>query len=187
MLNKLISSTLAGICIGIGGAAYLQNENIIGAILFAFGLLAVVQFKLLLYTGFVGFAKEKEWFDIPIILIGNVFGCILVAILTYPYLDGWKIIDSRIEFGYLSCFFRAILCGIIMTLAVASARKENWLLVLFGIPLFIRTGFCHSIADAYYMFAVRDDWRLVVEYLPYWGTIILGNGIGCNIPRYKVS
>ena len=67
------SSIIAGICIGIAGFGYLAEKSIIGAVLFAFGLLAVVHYGLKLYTGTAGFFKkgeadypvEKSWFHEP--------------------------------------------------------------------------------------------------------------------------
>ena len=54
------SSILAGICIGIAGFGYLAEKSIIGAVLFAFGLLTVVHYKLKLYTGTAGFIVKGE-------------------------------------------------------------------------------------------------------------------------------
>ena len=54
-------SILAGICIGLGGAIFLKLGGIIGAVMFAFGLLSVVHFKLPLYTGTAGFIKFNEY------------------------------------------------------------------------------------------------------------------------------
>ena len=57
----LRSAVLAGICIGIAGFGYLADEKgIVGAVLFAFGLLTVVSYSLKLYTGTAGFIKKGE-------------------------------------------------------------------------------------------------------------------------------
>ena len=53
-INQLLrSSFLAGVCIGIAGFGYLASKDIIGAVLFAFGLLTVVHYALKLYTGLI--------------------------------------------------------------------------------------------------------------------------------------
>lgn len=44
-------SVLSGVCIGLGGAIFVKLGGIFGAIMFAFGLLTVLQYKLPLYTG----------------------------------------------------------------------------------------------------------------------------------------
>lgn len=176
---------LAGICISLGGAAYLKIGGVEGAVLFAFGLLTIVHYKLPLYTGMAGFFDFKSkmgWLELLYTLIMNSMGCSFVApIIGF---DGCDVIFSRIEAGYLNCFFRAILCGIIMTFVVGAARERNPLPLIWGIPLFILCGFYHSIADAYYMFSSLEEIDLVIDYLPYWVVIILGNFVGCNISRY---
>ena len=58
IINLLRSAVLAGFCIGIAGFGYLAEKSIIGAVLFAFGLLAVVHYKLKLYTGTAGFINN---------------------------------------------------------------------------------------------------------------------------------
>ena len=45
------SSVLAGICIGIAGFGFLALGGVVGAVMFAFGLITVVCYKLKLYTG----------------------------------------------------------------------------------------------------------------------------------------
>ena len=185
-LNTFIRSILAGICIGLGGAIFLKISGIIGAIMFAFGLLSVVHFKLPLYTGTAGFIDLKNWDDYEnmfIILFGNIFGCILLSYLNITGIDGTYIITSRLDAGYLQCFLNAIGCGLIMTLIVQGGRDKNLLLILFGIPLFILLGFYHSIADAFYMMVTSQYLRYDYIRRIYW-IIVLGNFVGCNVPRF---
>ena len=189
-MNKFLRSILAGICIGLGGAIFLKIGGIIGAVMFAFGLLTVVHFKLPLYTGTAGFINIKstqDWISMIIILMGNILGCFLLSLMNISGIDGTEVILSRINAGYIQCLLNAIGCGLIMTLIVQGGRDKNLLLILFGIPVFILLGFYHSIADAFYMQLV--DFKLFIDYLPYYLIIVLGNFIGCNIPnilKYKV-
>lgn len=179
-----IRSILAGICIGLGGAIFIKLSGVIGAIMFAFGLLTVVHFKLPLYTGTAGFIelnKLSEYYKMIIILFGNILGCILLSYMNIKGVDGSAIIQSRLDTSYLQCLLNAIGCGLIMTLIVQGGRDKNWLLILFGIPLFILLGFYHSIADAFYTMVVSDEMKNMF-FGRYW-TIVLGNFIGCNVPR----
>lgn len=182
---KLFSrSILAGIYIALGGAIFAKLGGIIGAIMFAFGLLSVVHFKLPLYTGTAGFVKLNKWQEyrkMLLILFGNILGCILLSYMNIKGIDGSAIIQSRLDTNYLQCLFNAIGCGLIMTLIVDGGRDRNQLLILFGIPLFILLGFYHSIADAFYMMITPEELRNIF-FGRYW-TIVLGNFIGCNIPR----
>ena len=183
--NIFIRSILAGICIGLGGAIFIKLGGVIGACMFAFGLLAIVHFKLPLYTGTAGFIelnKFKEYEKMVIILFGNILGCILLSYMNIKGIDGSAIIQSRLDTSYLQCLLNAIGCGLIMTLIVQGGRDKNLLLILFGIPLFILLGFYHSIADAFYMMVTPEELRNIF-FGRYW-TIVLGNFIGCNIPRF---
>lgn len=180
-----IRSILAGICIGLGGAIFIKLGGVIGACMFAFGLLTVVHFKLPLYTGTVGFIelnKFKEYEKMVIILFGNILGCILLSYMNIKGIDGSNIIQSRLDTSYLQCLLNAIGCGLIMTLIVQGGRDKNLLLIIFGIPLFILLGFYHSIADAFYMMVTPEELRNMF-FGRYW-IIVLGNFIGCNIPRF---
>ena len=179
-----IRSILAGICIGLGGAIFIKLGGVIGACMFAFGLLTVVHFKLPLYTGTAGFIelnKSSEYYKMIIILFGNILGCILLSYMNIKGIDGSAIIQTRLGTSYLQCLLNAIGCGLIMTLIVKGGRDKNLLLILFGIPLFILLGFYHSIADAFYMMVSSEELRNLF-FGRYW-TIVLGNFIGCNIPR----
>ena len=72
----------------------------------------------------------------------------------------------------------------IMTLAVYGARKQHYLPLLFGVPVFILCGLPHCVADAfYYAVAIllgKFEWWILWAWL--WA--IIGNYIGCNLPRY---
>ena len=116
-----------------------------------------------------------------LILFGNILGCILLSYMNIKGIDGTSIIQLRLDTSYLQCLFNAIGYGLIMTLIVKGGRDKNWLLILFGIPLFILLGFYHRIADAFYTMVVSDELKNML-FGRYW-TIVLGNFIGCNIPR----
>ena len=76
----LSKSILGGICIAIAGAVYLSVGGVIGAILFSFGLLAVVHWRFALYTGLSGFTHNfKDILWLFVVLLGNILGCFLVG------------------------------------------------------------------------------------------------------------
>lgn len=170
---------MAGICIGLGGAVYLSVGGPLGAVLFAFGLLSVIHYRLPLYTGQAGFFETKTEFAVLwLILLGNVIGCILTGTcLGLPGGIGTAVIESRIAAGSITCLGRAIGCGIIMTLIVKAARDKSVIPLLYGIPVFILTGFYHSIADAFYL-SVSN-----VFAPTEWLAVVFGNFVGCNVPR----
>ena len=55
MIEIFKSSILAGMFISLGCIVNLTVGGYLGAILFSFGLLSVVHYKLKLYTGTIGF------------------------------------------------------------------------------------------------------------------------------------
>lgn len=190
-LSQLLRSAfLAGVCIGIAGFGYLAEKSIVGAVLFAFGLLTVVHYSLKLYTGTAGFIRKGEVGDLLLILIGNIIGCLAVALIArcspMPLqATAQSVLEGRLAVGPLKGGVLAIGCGFIMTTAVTFARQGKNLPLLFGVPLFIMCGFPHCIADAfYYLCAPLDFWAPHLgEILLFYLAIVLGNFIGCNLYR----
>lgn len=190
-LSILRSAILAGLCISIGCVVNLRVGGIGGAVLFAFGLLAVVHYKLKLYTGTAGFIRAKgDWSMLLFVLLGNIIGCGLTALaVTYAQPDilppDLAIVQSRLAKGPFACFLLAIGCGFIMTTAVQFGREGKFLPLLFGVPVFILCGFAHSIADAFYFLAVPELYspQLLIVYIAE----VLGNFAGCNLYRWVIA
>ena len=195
---KLIrSSIFAGFAIGCAGfgflASGLQSEAygfLFGAILFSFGLLAVVGYKLALYTGTAGFIRKDEIGKLFVILFGNILGCLLVALIArVSPMDiqgaAQKLLELRLRTGALNCGLLGIGCGFMMTTSVAFARKQNYLPLLFAVPLFIVCGFTHCVADAFYYLCVPIAfWKAhFLQILAVYICIVIGNLIGCNLYR----
>lgn len=197
MIKLLRSSVFAGIYIGVAGfgflASGLQSQvygSLVGSVLFCLGLLAVVGYRLKLYTGTAGYISRNETGELFLILAGNILGCLLVALLSrVSPLDmqsaAQNILEMRLRTGALNCGLLGIGCGLLMTTAVTFAREKNYLPLLFGVPLFIVCGFTHCVADAfYYLAAPLAFWKAhALEILAVYVCIVLGNLIGCNLYR----
>ncbi len=202
-ISKLVvfkSAVMAGITIGIAGWGYLATTNIIGAVLFAFGLLTVVSYKMKLYTGTAGFVEFRDdnnklqiikpLEELLLVLVGNIIGCLLVGLLArLSPLEltqaAQNILQGRLNVGPLSGGLLAIGCGFIMTTAVTFARKGQYLPLLFGVPLFIVCGFPHCVADAFYYLTVPFEFikNNIGDVLLFYISIVFGNFIGCNLYR----
>lgn len=202
-ISKLVvfkSAVMAGITIGIAGWGYLATTNIIGAVLFAFGLLTVVSYKMKLYTGTAGFVEFRDdnnklqiikpLAELLLVLVGNIIGCLLVGLLArLSPLEltqaAQNILQGRLNVGPLSGGLLAIGCGFIMTTAVTFARKGQYLPLLFGVPLFIICGFPHCVADAFYYLTVPFEFikNNIGDVLLFYISIVFGNFIGCNLYR----
>ena len=201
MKQTFRSSILSGIAVGIAGWGYLACTNIIGAVLFSFGLLTVVHYKLKLYTGTAGFVAlryddgKSRWLkaigELLFILAGNITGCLLVSLLTRlsPLELGdaaQKILEGRLAIGPLHAGLLAIGCGFIMTTVVTFAREGKPLALLFGVPLFINCGFPHCLADAFYYLTVPVSYTgaHLAELAVLYPCLVIGNFIGCNLYRF---
>lgn len=191
IVDVLRSSVLAGVCIGIAGFGYLVTRDIIGSVLFAFGLLTVVGYKLKLYTGTAGFIQKGEVGMLLLILLGNIFGCLLVSLMARmsPFeiqASAQSVLEGRLAIGPLRGGALAIGCGFIMTTAVTFARQGNNLPLLFGVPLFIVCGFPHCVADVFYYLTVPFSFwaEHLGEILLFYVSIVIGNFIGCNFYRW---
>ena len=204
--NTFRSSILSGIAVGLAGWGYLacrsKGLEILGAVLFSFGLLTVVNYKLKLYTGTAGFVSLRKedgscrFFraiaELLFILLGNIVGCMLVALLLRCSpndlgLEQAKVIlGDRLALGPLKAGALAIGCGFIMTTVVTFAREGKPLALLFGVPLFIYCGFPHCLADAFYYMAAplsytgEHLWEIVALY----PCLVIGNFVGCNLYRF---
>lgn len=195
---KLIrSSVFAGFAIGCAGFGFLASGiqsqvygSLFGSILFSFGLLTVVGYKLALYTGTAGFIRKNEIGQLFTILGGNILGCLLVALIArVSPMDiqgaAQRILELRMKTGPVRCGILGIGCGFMMTTAVTFARRQQYLPLLFAVPLFIVCGFTHCIADAFYYLCVpvtflkANALKVIIVYL----CIVLGNLIGCNLYR----
>lgn len=193
MMKTLRSAIFAGIYIGTAGFGYLTAGvqsfgSLFGSILFALGLLAIVGYKLKLFTGTAGFIKRDDVGTLAIILIGNIIGCFLMGLITRvsPMSDAIQvaatnILNTRISTGTIGCGILAIGCGILMTTAVTFARQKNFIPLLLSVPLFIVCGFPHCVADAFYYLTIPNSWT--VELIGIYLSTVLGNAIGCNLYR----
>lgn len=196
LYNLISNSILGGICISIACVVYLKVGGIIGAILFAFGLLAVVHYGFKLYTGVSGFIQtKKEFIELILILLFNIIGCILTALVMkysqqHLITNAVEVVRTRLSLGLIPCGLMGIGCGFIMTTAVKFAKEDKYLPLLFGVPVFILCGFLHSIADAFYISMLPNEVIIkeLKSILSVYGMIVLGNFIGCNLVRIiKIS
>lgn len=193
MKNLISMSVFAGLLIGVGGLTYLRVGGIAGAVLFAFGLLCVVMCSAQLYTGKAGFLPYKDTPKLLLILLGNAVGCALMALMaTYCTSDALvanlgAVIDARLTSSWHKILVTSVGTGLIMSLAVYGARQKHYLPLLFGVPTFILCGLPHCVADVfYYVVALLHD-LFDMMLLVAWFWAIVGNYIGCNLPRWFVK
>ena len=186
MISSLVKKSFAAsLLIGLGNYALLKLGNPIGPIIFAFGLLGVCYLGLNLFTGKCGFLFEDKLdpLDLIIILLANLLGGFLIGVffsLADPTLVEPALAKVASWDFSLAFFFRALLCGVIMYLAVKMYKKSTSLGIIFGIPLFIFCGFQHCIANIITLGVARTfSWTLILA--------IIGNFVGSLIIAWLAS
>ena len=189
-LDYLIKSIFAGIMIGIAGTVYLRvDNNIVGALLFSIGLLVICMYGMNLYTGKIGYIlinKLNYIYELLITILGNFIGTFLVARLVL--LTRFKsvsdkavdLVNLKLSDNLLSIFILAMLCGILMYIAVNNYKKINneigkYSCIFMCVMVFILSGFEHSIANMYYISVAN---LLSFKSLLYILIMILGNSVG---------
>lgn len=186
MFKKILLGVAAGILISIGGAIFLACESkVVGAVLFSVALMSICYLGYSLYTGKICYIPEKhdkDAFSVLLLgLLGNVIGTTICGYLikfAIPalYEKAETICNAKLEQTFASTLIRGFFCGILIYLAVEIYKKKNTMLGVFVcIPVFILSGFEHSIADMFY-FATSGIVSL--KAFGFIWTVILGNTIG---------
>ena len=186
MKKTICDSIGAGFLIAIGGSVFLAcDDRYIGAVLFSVALLCICYLGYYLYTGKIGyFAFEptgKNACTLVVGLCGNLtttffLGLLIRAVLPALGNSAQGICSGKLEQSFIATFVRALFCGILMYLAVAIFKeKKTPIGILFCIPVFILSGFEHSVADMFYFGASGlSSWKIV----SFEVAAVLGNTVG---------
>ena len=190
-LKIFLSAILAGICIGIGGTAFLLvDSTIVGAFLFAIGLFVICTSGLHLYTGKVCYCLDNPvsyLIDLSVIWTGNLVGTWCVAKLMLLTRSGFglaqkaaSICETKLSDSVGSVFILAFFCNILIYFAVDGYQNieheiGKYLAVFLGVVVFVLCGFEHCIANMYY-FSVAGVWEPHTWF--YLIVITIGNGVG---------
>lgn len=168
--------TAASLMIALG-VAVLLKQPIIGAFLFALGLLVICERNFFLFTGkcgYVPWAPKYTCHRIFEILIINVWAGMLIGFFIgatnpeFMTLAADKIANWETD-KFIS-FLQAGFCGAIMFIAVDMYDKVGEKLgILFGVPIFIFCGFQHCIANSILLgMAQTFDPMIFIHILGNW-------------------
>ncbi len=190
-LQVYLSGVLAGVCIALGGTAFLSLESkVAGALFFTVGLFVICLFKLHLVTGKVCYVFENGGgyaLDLPFIWLGNLVGTFLAAqalLLTRVGPDlaekAARLCTAKLSDGPVSIFILAVFCNMMIYIAVEGFGKAphdlgRYLALFLGVAVFILCGFEHCVANMYY-FSVASAWSW--KALGYLLVMTLGNAVG---------
>ncbi len=160
MISSVRKSVAAGVMICMGCIVFLKVGGVAGAVLFSAGLWFVVNFDAELFTGRVT-RKDYSPAQKGIMLLMNVggaFACGLLASLCLPEITEMakNMMDGLAAQGPLVILWKAVMCGVCMYLATTKVGEESRLpFVIYGVALFILSGYGHSIAIAGYAAIAR--------------------------------
>ncbi len=188
MLRRdLVDGCLAGCLVSFGGAVLLSCDNrYLGALLFCIALLVICWFGFNLYTGKVGFLladhSGRSLKTAYAGLLGNFLGTLLMGCLIALALPALReaalsACEKRLAQLPLQSFLRGCFCGVLMYVAVWVYREKKTIAgILFCIPVFILSGFEHSVADMFYFSLAGTVFR--GESLLFLLLVVLGNSVG---------
>ncbi len=184
-------SIIAGMMICIASALYVAIDNhVVGAILFAFGLLTVFELKLNLFTGKAVDCQQYTFYEMLTFLIGNLIGCIIIGLFVLLSTKSnqlnetaYNLCINKFSSNTVSLFFSSILCGVLMAIAVLANRIganciAKSFVAIICVAAFILIGGEHCIADIGYIILGKYFTLISAIKMIF---IIVGNLIGSII------
>ena len=174
-MEKIKELVRKGLCggaiIGFGGIAFLLSpDKIIGAILFAIGLVSVIIFQANLFTGKIGYiTKDSENIrDLWLMLLLNIAGASIVGLIFSPL-----------------CHEAA--AALIMNKKNKIFKKtSNIVTIILPVVTFILCGFEHCIANTFYYASALDIVSINI-FFKYLIIYVIGNSIGAIITRISIG
>ena len=187
MKTSLTKAAAAGVLICMGCIVNLKvGGGIPGAVLFSAGLWFVVNFDAELFTGRVT-RDQYDPLQKLIMLVMNVIGAAVCGVLASVFLPEIRETAQGIAAAYedpLKVIWQSVMCGICMYLATTPPvnRDVSRLpFVIYGVALFILSGFAHSIALAGYAAIARGIAWWVIPLAA------VGNGAGSYLMKWLLT
>lgn len=190
-MKVFLSAALAGVCIALGGTAFLSVENkVTGALFFTVGLFVICIFRLHLFTGKVCYVFDNNAsyaIDLIFVWLGNLAGTFAAA-----QLERWtrigvtlarragELCQTKLADSLVSIFILAAFCNIMIYIAVEGFNRAphdlgRYVALFLGVAVFILCGFEHCVANMYY-FSVAGAWS--GKAFGYLLVMTLGNAVG---------
>ena len=177
----------AGLLICMGCIVNLKaGGGIPGAVLFSAGLWFVVNFDAELFTGRVT-RPDYDPLQKGIMLLFNVLGAGVCGLLASYFLPELREKAAAVCLSYadpLKVLWQSVMCGICMYLATTPPFREGESrlpFVVYGVALFILSGYGHSIALAgYAAIGLGVAWWVIP-------LAAVGNGIGSYLIKWLLK
>ena len=194
MMETLRRSMGAGMMVGLASIVFVSvGGGIPGAVLFCSALYFICLIGMDLFTGKIGWLGRdgSPLTYYLIVLLGNILGSCLVcmiAVAANPEMveKAGALIEAKMNTPYAMQAAKAAGCGILMYLAVKAFKTGEGIVryfgIFFAIPMFILSGFEHSIADAGYMFLALN-----FAFVPRLLLIAFFNGVGSVLAAFVLE
>ena len=183
MKTSFTRSAAAGILICMGCIVNLKaGGGIHGAVLFSAGLWFVVNFDAELFTGRVT-RDDYDPLQKAVMLVMNVIGAGICGFLASCFLPEIREGAEKIAVAYqdpIKVIWQSVMCGICMYLATTPPKDKDISrlpFVIYGVALFILSGYAHSIALAGYAAIARGIAWWVIPLAA------VGNGLGSYLMK----
>ena len=164
--RTFVSGIWGGVCIALGGVAFLSLEsNILGALFFTVGLFTICTMGLSLFTGKVCYVFQRDKIyaaNLPLIWLGNLAGTVILGLLVQATRSADNLVAraqsvcaAKLGDSWLSLFLLGVLCNIFIYIAVEGFSQNphqigKYLSLFFGVMVFILCGYEHCVADMFY-------------------------------------
>lgn len=189
---------LAGIVLGLASWMYLVILSlgniyliyapffkIIGAFIFSYGLVTIVNYKYYLYTGSIAKANVSysiDWLRLIFCLLGNIIVLYLIGNVLSVWMPDLVVVADnliaiKMTYGWQEIMMKSIGCGLFMYFAVYA---NNLAITSFSVAGFVLCGFEHCLADFFYFCASS---QFTLPMFGFFLLALLGNTIGASIPR----
>lgn len=199
ILKTFVRAAAAGLCIALGGTAFLCIDNkIIGALFFTLGLFVIVNNGFDLFTGKVCYLLENPpsyIISCLVIWLGNFIGTFLSSQLILQTRIGQDVCtkaqslcNTKLSDSILSVFILAVFCNMMIFIAVDGFKNNphhigKYLSLFLGVAAFILCSYEHCIANMFY-FSAASAWS--IKAFGYLGIMTLGNTLGgLVLPLFK--
>ncbi len=186
MKKAVINAISAAMMISIASYCNLICGNkYVGAVLFAFGLIAVCRYSMSLFTGMAGYIVKNNALEFTVVTVVNcvfAFGFGVLGSFNPAVKEkAIEVCTTKLSNNLLWLFVSAIFCGILIYLGVDIFKKHGtYIGIIFSIPVFVLCGFDHTVADLFYYGAAGNYNVADLLVLP---VLIVGNLVGSNIIR----
>lgn len=186
MKKAVINAISAAMMISIASYCNLISGNkYVGAVLFAFGLIAVCRYSMSLFTGMAGYIVKKNALEFAVVTAVNcvfAFGFGVLGSFNPAVKEkAVEVCAAKLSNNLLWLFVSAIFCGILIYLGVDIFKKHGtYIGIIFSIPVFVLCGFDHTVADLFYYGAAGNYNAADLLVLP---VLIAGNIVGSSIIR----